>query len=232
VLVRAVIFDFDGPINDSFREGLRRIKILCAVHEVPFARKERMKLTELWGLPGLELLEKGLGINRKLAETMYPEWERMDLNLPVPLVPAAKEVLLWLRKNGFVSTLLTTRNKENIREIFERLDLTHEFGVISTRQDTPNHRKPDPRAFRYTLEELKERFKITKDECVFIGDTPVDIVAGEKAGIETLVVQSGPYLLKHASQHPVKLENILGSIDDLPGWIEEHHEGEIIYSYE
>lgn len=230
MIIQAVIFDFDGPINDSFREGLRRIKTLCAIHDIRFTRKERSKLADLWGIPGVELLQQGLDISPELAAAAYKEWERLDLRDPVPLVPGAKDVLFWLRQNGFASALLTTRNRENIMEIFERLDLVREFKVISTKQDV-SHRKPDPRAFDFVLEKLQENCGISKKQCVFVGDTPADIEAGKGVDIETLVVQTGPYLLKHAIEHPIKLENILRSIDDLPEWMMEHHEGEILHDY-
>ncbi len=228
--IKAVILDFDGVVNDSFAEGMRRIKILAAVHDIHFGRAERMKLTDLWGLPGIDLLEKGLDISRGLAEAFYPEWERMDLELPNGLVPGAKDVLLWLRRNELVSGLLTTRNKQNIDDIFERIDLKREFSVISTRQDT-EYRKPDPRAFRFVLEQLAEKHGVTKEQCVFVGDTREDIRAGENAGIETLVVLTGPYSLKHIHDCPIKLTNVLKSIDDLPFWIEENHSGELKHSY-
>jgi len=231
LIVRAVIFDFDGPINDSFREGLRRIKILCAIHNVRFGREERRRLTEFWGIPGRELLEQGLEISSELSDAMYVEWEKIDLQQPVPLVPSSKDVLYWLRRNRFISALLTTRNRENLTDILERLDLIREFGVISTRQNT-SYRKPDPRAFRFVLETLAEKNQIQKENCIFIGDTPADIEAGRLAEIKTLVVQTGPYLLKHTLQYPIKLENLLNSIDELPAWLEEHHEEEIIYPYD
>lgn len=228
--VRAVIYDFDGVINDSFREGLRRIKVLCAIYDVRFTVEERRRLVGLWGLPGIELLEKGLDISQELAKVMYKAWERVDLQDPVALIPGAKEVLFWCRKNGIKNALLTTRNKKNIHDIFDRLDLIREFFVISTRQDV-TYRKPDPRAFRFCLEELEKR-GISKEECIFIGDTREDNVAGDKAGIETLIVQTGPYLLRHFASHPIKkLENILRSIDDLPEWIEEYHDEKIEYDY-
>ena len=230
ILIRAVVFDCDGPILDSFRAGLKRIKILCAIHEIPFGRKERLRLTELWGLPGIELLEQGLGISRALAEAMYPQWEHMDLHDPIPLVPGAREALYWLRKNGIVSTLLTSRHREKTHEILDRLDLEREFTVTATKEDTQFH-KPDPRAFWFTLEKLKEK-GIQKKNCVFVGDTPADIEAGKRAEIKTIVVQTGPYLLKHVTRYPIPLQNIINSVDDLPLWIEEHHEGKLLFSYD
>ncbi|HXV26766.1 MAG TPA: HAD family hydrolase [Candidatus Paceibacterota bacterium] len=231
MIVKACIYDFDGPINDSFREGIRRIKILCAIHEVAFGRAERQRLIESWGLPGVELLMQGLNITRDLAEAMYREWERMDLQDPVPLVPSAKDVLYWMHRNGFRNCLLTTRNRQNIHDIFERVDLMRSFDIMSCRQDV-EHRKPDPRAFRYVLEQLQERFGIGRDDCIFIGDTPVDIDAGKQAGIRTLVVQTGPYLLEHVLQYPMDLHDILKSLDDLPQWMEKNHDGGLEHLYD
>ena len=229
--VHAVIFDFDGPINDSFREGMRRIKVLCSLHNVPYGRQERLRLIELWGLPGIELLQQGLLISEDLAQTMYREWERIDLADPVPLVPGAKDVLYWLRRNGLKTALLTTRNRQNISEIFEELDMHRHFDVISCRQDVQYY-KPDPRAFEYVQAYLSEQFNIGRDNCIFVGDTPTDIKAGSRAGYRTLVVQTGPYLLKHAAKYPIDLTDLLNSVDDLPLWLEENHDGEIEYLYD
>lgn len=230
--IKAAIFDLDGPILDSFREGLRRIKIVCAVYDIPFERKHYKKLTELWGLPGVELLVQGLGVNNELVKTtLYPAWERLDISQPVPLVPRTREVLTWLMRNKISATILTSRHKEHVLDMFERIDFTRYFSIVSTKFDTP-YRKPDPRVFWYTLEELKDKFNIEKDNCIFVGDTPADVDAGQAIGIETLLVQTGPYLLKHAEKLPLSLANILNSIDDLPGWIEEHQESSSLLPYD
>src|SRR3989344_3948004 len=205
--IRALILDFDGVVNDSFHEGLRRIRNLCAIEEISFGRTQRKNLTELWGLPGKELLMQGLGIPEALADAMYPAWERLDLADPIPLIPGAKETLLWLRRNDFRTALLTSRNRQNIHDIFERIDLTREFSVIATRQDVP-YRKPDPRVFDFLLGELSTTHGVAKDECIFVGDTPADLNAGTAAGIRTLLVQTGPYLLRHARNLPIALEDV------------------------
>lgn len=230
--VKAVIFDFDGPINDSFREGLRRIKIICAIMDIPFNRNHRKELTRLWGAPGVELVQQTLGLEKTFAEEVfYPAWERYDLQNPIPLIPRTREVLYWLRRNNIICTILTSRQRKNITEIFDRLDLLRDFDVISAKFDTPHH-KPDPCVFCHTLERLEELFGILKNQCIFVGDTPADIDAGVSAEIETLLVQTGPYLLKHADKLPLPLSNILNSIDDLPGWIEEHDERTEFIAYE
>lgn len=230
--VRAVIFDLDGPILDSFREGLRRIKIVSAILDIPFTRTHYKKLVELWGLPGVELIMRSLNLGEEFVRTQfYPAWERLDISQPVPLVPRAREVLVWLRRNKLAATILTSRHREHVLEMFDKLDLDKDFAIISTKFDTP-YRKPDPRVFYFTLNELKDKFGINKNECIFVGDTPADIDAGRALKMETLLVQTGPYLLKHAHKLPLSLSNILNSVDDIPGWIEEHHIGNELSLYE
>jgi HAD superfamily hydrolase (TIGR01509 family) len=235
MIVKAVIKDFDGVIVDSFREGIRRIKTICTIHNIPFTRAHHKQLTKLWGMPGVELLVQGIGIDREFAkEVFYPAWERLDISHPLSLVPRTREVLVWLRRNKIISTLLTSRNQKNTLAVLDYQDLTRNFEIISTKDDSP-YRKPDPRAFDFTFHALAEHYNITKEECIFVGDTPADIEAGKAVDIETLLVQTGPYLLKHTqniASLPIPLANVLNSIDDLPEWIQDNSDIELLHPYE
>jgi len=226
----AFIFDLDGVILDSFREGLRRIRTICAIHEIPFDRTTRLRLTELWGLPGIELLMQGLTLSeRNFAEDLYREWERIDKSDPPGLIIGARETLIWLRQNGFRKAVLTSRNRKNARQMLQRHDIIREFALIITKEDV-HHPKPDPRALRPTLEMFEERNGIKPSECVFVGDTLTDVACGVAAGLTTIVVQTGPYLLRHAksvNELPIPLGNVLGSIDEIPGWVEENCENSL-----
>lgn len=223
--IRGILMDLDGVLLDSFREGLRRIQIVCTLHDVRFERDTRAKLFNYWGLPGVELLVQCLGVNDTLARRMYIDWEKLDKVSPPPLIPGARDVLVWLRRNGFKTALITSRHRQNLLEVLDQLDLEREFLVITAKEDAGPYHKPDPRVFRYALETFKEKCNIERGGCIFVGDTLSDTVAGHDAELETLVVQTGPYLLEHMVQHPIPFENVLKSIDDLPYWIEKHHDG-------
>ena len=219
--IRGAIFDFDGPLNDSFREGLRRIEVLCGINNLPFTREIRQRLIRLWGKPGVQLLEEGLGVTSELAGHVYVQWEAFDLIMPIPFIPGTFDTLRWNRQHGIQNAVLTSRNRKNIHDIFEKCDFEREFAVVSTRQDT-EFKKPDPQVFNFVLKRFSEDFCIAREECIFIGDTPEDITCGQAAGIETLVVLTGPYWCDHILQYPVKPTNILASVDYLPEWIDRY----------
>jgi HAD superfamily hydrolase (TIGR01549 family) len=197
------------------------------MHEVRF---QRQNLIKHWGLYGPYLLEQGLEITPELATAMYPEWERMDLERPVPLVGGAKDVLYWAQRNNIKNCLLTSRNSQNIQDIFKRLDVLRYFDVLSCKQQQ-TYSKPDPRCFYFIEEELSGH-GIAPDECVFIGDTVVDIEAGQKAGYQTLMVMTGPYLHQvKGVQDSLQLSQVLASVDALPDWVELNHDGELGFPY-
>lgn len=223
MLIKAVLCDLDGVLLDTFRTGLQKIHVLCALHEVPYGRETRAKLTNAWGMPAIELLMHCLGVNISLATEMNRVWETLDISQRPQLIPGAREVLLWLRHNKFKTALITSRHKKWLVELLDEVDLSNKFEVITAKEDCPYH-KPDPKVFRYALEHF-EKSGILKENCIFVGDTPSDTQAGHGAGLETLVVQTGPYMIEHVDQYPIKLGNILRSIDDLPFWIEKNHEG-------
>lgn len=158
---------------------------------------------------------------------MYTSWERIDETDPLKLVPGARETLVWLRRNEIRTALVTSRLQESLLRILDQLDVEREFSVICAKEDVGPYTKPDPRVFRYTLETLEEKHGIRKDQCIFVGDTASDTVAGQKAELTTLVVQTGPYLLEHMRDNPIPIENVLKAIDDLPFWMEKYHEGDL-----
>lgn len=228
--VRAMISDFDGPINDSFREGLRRIEVLCGINNVPFTREARMRLVEHWGIPGAKLIEVSLGIPESEAIRVYKQWEVYDLIHPIPLVPGAAQTLNDNRLRGIKNTLLTSRNRDNVIPILDKHGILHDFSVVQTKQDWPASKldkdgRPNPAVFDYTLQALSENFGIARRECVFVGDTPADVECGLAAGLEMIVVLTGPYWLAHFTNYPrLKVQNILPSIDYFSEWLERYSE--------
>lgn len=209
--IRAIIFDFDGTLLDSFKEGLRRIEIICLLNEIPFS-EHKQKILKLWGLPGEVMLEKGLGINKELAKKLYHQWELWDSFELVPLINGAKELLISNKIYGIRNVLLTSRKQAWL--VLGRYGLNDFFHAVYG-LEASEFKKPDPRVFDKILLEL-DGVGFSKDDVLFVGDTDVDAKCGIEAGLETAIVLTGNAEREGIIEIGVKRDNILSSIKDIP----------------
>lgn len=216
--VRAVIWDFDGPIINSLPDGLRVVEAIAAKRNLPFTPEVRARLLRRWGLKGSELIAECFGIPLAAGEVFYREWSEHEENKSPRLVNGVRRTLQTFKDMGVVNTILTSRPSWSLEPSINLKRLKSSFDRIVTTCDTPHH-KPHPRAFDCTLAMLDER-GISQEECVFIGDTFVDIDAGRSRGIRTFIVKTGPYaffdpegfapdhLLPSAAHLPARLKQL------------------------
>ena len=217
--LQAVIFDFDGVIyNSATGLGLERIIAIVTAtgHKVP--QDIRTKLERLWGTPGVELIETAFGLDSKTSQKLNKEWERVDTTSFFPLVTNAEEILATLKHEVNLKLgILTNRNRQNLLDVVNHYGLLKMFDAIQCRDDY-SFIKPDPRAFDYTLNLLG----VSKNSCLYVGDTICDWQAASGANIRFVGVETG--LLNRSAWQAVGLEskNILADIGWLPVWILKH----------
>lgn len=216
-IYNAVILDFDGTLLDSYRLGLRQVEALAEQEGLAITPAIREALHRMWGQTGVTYLEEAFGITRDRAKDLFRKWQYMEILEAPEFVDGAQETLDWLREEGYLVCILTSRDRITVTKLLERAFLRGYFAHITAHEDTRFH-KPDERAFDGILRELK-RHGVPKKQCLFVGDTAVDIEAGRNAGVKTLVVETGPYRYGHHLTHPVPEEHIIGSILELPEWI-------------
>ncbi|MBI2626871.1 MAG: HAD family hydrolase [Parcubacteria group bacterium] len=226
----ALIFDFDGVINDSGKPGCERIIEIVRrdCHRVPNNIWERftgiwdsngVQVKEgAWGHPGVEMMTMAFDLDPETAGFLYKEWERIDATSFFPLVDGAAEILEVLRSSGFNICMLTSRNRDNLFKVLEYHDILRFFDHIQARDDW-SFRKPDPHAFCLLLDKLKKNSDISIEECIYVGDTPEDLKAARDRGIENVSVLSGIFTREQFIALGQKPENILLSIKYLPGWL-------------
>lgn len=226
--VQAVIYDFDGPILNSFLEGMRRVRMVVEAHGMRWTKALERRITRHWGKPGVALLVEALGVSECVARQLREEWIAMDVGTFMSLVPHAKPVLDLIAADDTFQTILTSRQAKDLMPNLEYHGLLNHFSLIQTADDGEWH-KPNARVFHWTLERLGEKHGIGIDSCVFVGDTVSDAEAGVGAGIRTLMVRTGPYefqrrdasgsVRRYFKKRP---QNVLDSIADLPVWLGAH----------
>lgn len=186
--VKAVIFDVDGTLVDSL-EAYRVVAQQAAV--------------ELNALITDGMIRRALNTDQSFWEMILPE-ETPDRQNRIEKL-RSKAIYLWpevLREYGRTvpglrTTLQTLRTRGVELGVFtgsrvgafqplEVEDLMEFFDVILTGKEVDN-RKPNPEG----LLKCAQLLDVPASQCVYVGDTPIDIQASKAAGMASIAVLSG-----------------------------------------
>jgi phosphoglycolate phosphatase len=95
-------------------------------------------------------------------------------------------VLHELKKRGILLAVLSNKDEASCVPIVENLIGKDVFDLIrGGRPDFPS--KPDPAGIDLIL----SSFALKKEECLYVGDTEVDMLTGKNAGVDTVAVLWG-----------------------------------------
>lgn len=89
---------------------------------------------------------------------------------------------------GYVPSLL---DEYGLADLFDNITISGEAGAM----------KPDPKIFRYALQELD----LKAQEAVFIDDNPSNVAAAESIGMRSIVYTSEPSMRKGLANIGIKL---------------------------
>ena len=125
-------------------------------------------------------------------------------------MPNAADTLKKLSEKAKIA-LITMRRvpKQAILNELRQFGLDHYFEYVVTALDTQEP-KPSPEALIQAVRALD----VQMCECVIVGDSVVDVLAGKAAGAKTVAVLSGLYSLEELRKaHP---DFIIANIEELP----------------
>lgn len=179
---RAVLFDLDGTLLDSFRSHFR-------VYERVF-RELRLAFDEdvyvRYYSPNWYLFYERMG----LPKTRWPEADRLWLQYYAQEAPAARDgaggVLAFVKQSGHALGLVTSGDRSRVIRDLDRMGWGGVFDAVVCGGDTP-YLKPHPGPLRHALEQLVVR----PDSAVYVGDTIEDVRMGKAAGTATAAVTGG-----------------------------------------
>ncbi len=191
--VRALLFDLDGTLADTddayiHRLGarIRRLGFLFPKGDPTAFLRWSMLVAEtplnaLFGLPDW------LGIDGPLARAADWVAERRGPTTTAHFVLMAGVAAMLPRlAERYPMAVVTARGARATRGFLEQFGLAHQFGAIASAQTAP-HTKPYPDPVLWAAKELD----VPVEHCLMIGDTTVDILAGKRAGAQTVGVLCG-----------------------------------------
>ena len=183
--INTVIFDLDGTLIDSFeaiREGFNAT--------LPHYNKDRLSLAETKALVGMPLHDTFCEL---LGEQYADEATRLFRNRyrevfldMTSALPHAVETVKDLHAKGYKLAVATNKLGQFSREIIDHMGIGNCISSVIGDGDGVR-KKPHPDMLIKILEEVDS----TREEAVFIGDSPVDINTGKAAGVMTVAVPTG-----------------------------------------
>jgi pyrophosphatase PpaX len=182
--LRAVLFDVDGTLLDTFDFIYGAFEHAFAVHGVP--PLTRSEISHLMGGP-LEEVYRTMAADldaNALAET-HRIFQSNNLALAT-LFPSTMDVLQTIKQRGLKIGAITTRSIRTSVRSLEQNGIADYFDVIVSAEDVTRH-KPDPEPILKALDFLR----LKPNEAVMVGDTYADIEAGKNAGTRTVAALYG-----------------------------------------
>jgi beta-phosphoglucomutase len=182
---RAVIFDVDGVLVDSYHAHLESWVLMAREHGLhiteqefasTFGQTSREIIARFWG-PDLSAADRGALDARK--EAIYRDLIRARF----PAMDGAVELIDALGSAGFLLAVGSSGPPENIDLTLERLGRRASFQARVTGRDVTRG-KPDPQVFAIAA----ERLGVAADRCVVIEDAPVGIAAARAAGMASVAL--------------------------------------------
>jgi phosphoglycolate phosphatase len=187
--ISAILLDFDGTMIDSTKAILETFKTITKKNSIKYSREGVMSLMGITLEETIAQLypETSKEKQRKLIDDYREEYQKIHLeqsNLFPCVIPLIRE----FQKSRLTVIVATNKTKFLVKELLDHHRISNFFHYIITGEDVPKP-KPAPDMILKAISELN----ISKEKCVFIGDSPTDILAGANAGIQVIAVATGPY---------------------------------------
>lgn len=182
---RAVLFDFDGTLADSYAAITASVNYVLKHHGRPALTEEKVRTLVGHGLK--QLMDTILpGIDPDAAAKLYREHHPTVMKSHTKLLPGVAAGLKVLRDAGIKLGVCSNKPAYFTRSLLEMLEIGQYFGVVLGPDDV-GAPKPDPTMVLRAL----ERLDVSKEQALYVGDMEVDIETGRRAGVETWVMPTG-----------------------------------------
>lgn len=187
---KLVVFDLDGTLVNSIYDIADCVNLALSSENLP---QNSLKEYYTFVGNGMENLIRRALKDKSEDENLYKAVRtRFDIlykehcndkTTPYEGVP---ELLQRLNSQGIMTAVLTNKAHEFVTGILHRCFPDHRFHIALGNKDCIA-RKPDPHGLLYLIEEAG----VSLSDCVYVGDSEVDVATAENAGMDLVCVTWG-----------------------------------------
>jgi HAD superfamily hydrolase (TIGR01509 family) len=204
---RAVLFDWDGTLLDSYAADSRAYLAMFRALGIDWTTSD----LERHYSPNWYRVYEAARIPRAQWEQADQLWTKAYAREKPNLLPGARSVIRRLQRK-YLLGVVTSGNRARVTRQLREFQLFEKFSACVCCEDAPK-KKPHPAP----LELAMERLRVEPGDCVFVGDTPEDIEMAKRAGVRAVGVL-GPFPTA-ARVRAARPEAILNSIRELPPYL-------------
>lgn len=208
--IKAVLFDLDGTLIDthdlilaSFRHATREVLGQELPDEVLMQKVGQPLVVQMWDFTDDD------ATHERLMRT-YRAFNEARNDEVVHPFPGVEDALSALREAGYSMGVVTSKRHALAWHTLELLGLSSYFEFLVGADDCPAH-KPDPEPVEMGCDKLGLR----PDECLYVGDSPFDMRAGNDAGCVTAAATWGMFARDVLEEQSPDF--FVGSASELPG---------------
>jgi len=209
--VRAVVFDLDGTLVDSYGPITASLNHARAHWDLAPLAEEQVRRRVGHGLEALVAQEVGAdrvteGV--RVFREKYAEIFAGDTRA----LPESLETLRDLHGKGYSLAVASNKPARFSSVILDRLGMLR-FVTHVAGPDTAGTTKPDPEMIRTCLEAMQS----TASETIYVGDMVLDVESGTRAGLPVLLVAGGSASLEDLRRTGRPVLETLGRLrEELP----------------
>ncbi|HUQ88851.1 MAG TPA: HAD family hydrolase [Vicinamibacterales bacterium] len=185
---KAVLFDIDGTLVDS--NDAHASAWVKALTEFG-AAVDPAHVRRCIGMGGDKLMPEVSGIEQDSPRGQEIATRRGEI-FTAEFIPklqrfrGATELVAALKERGITAVAASSASKEDLTALLEIAGVDDLMNDRTSSDDAENS-KPAPDIIHAAL----DRAKASPSEAIMIGDTPYDIEAARRAGVETIAFRSG-----------------------------------------
>lgn len=211
-----ILFDLDGTLADTAPDLAYALNQL--LQEEGRAALPYASIRNHVSRGGAAMVRLGFGKN--LRETEFEDLRMRFLtiygaNLCVKtrLFPGMAKVLDHIEANNMKWGVVTNKLAWMTEPLLEALGLTQRAACIVS-GDTTDKLKPHPKPLLHACRSSRS----SAQHCIYVGDDPRDIQAGNAAGMTTLIARYG-YIDNGQSPEDWGADGIIDDVSDLVDWL-------------
>ena len=203
---RLAIFDFDGTIFNSVDDVF--ICFNKALELNDFATWDYEAFFDILGgnideMVSLILRDRNTPENIDLIKEEYARFYNESLKENSLPFPGVHEVMRELQERGILIAINSNRKNDSIEYFVDKYFSDIDFAVIEGHNPAyPS--KPRPCG----IKKMRKKLDVSKDECLYIGDSSTDIKTARNAEIECIIVKWG-----YGNNDVLKSDYIMGTVE-------------------